>query len=89
EGPWRPHANNPVKIDVTGARMAGAPFWHEGALYRPAQDCLRTYGGAVVVYRIEQLTLKTFVEVPVRRLLPDATESCPHGLHTLSAWGQR
>ncbi|MBI4742488.1 MAG: glycosyltransferase [Betaproteobacteria bacterium] len=89
EGPWRPHANNPVKVDVTCARMAGAPFWHGGALYRPAQDCLRTYGAAVVVHRIWQLTPETFVEVPVRRLSPDAAGPCPHGLHTLSAWGER
>lgn len=89
EGPWTPHANNPVKTDVRGARMAGNLFWHEGALYRPGQDCLKTYGAATVLYRIVSLTPTQFVEVPVRRLDPDAAGPCPHGLHTVSAWGDR
>lgn len=89
DGPWKPHANNPVKIDVSSARMAGAPYWHNGILYRPGQDCLRTYGAAVVVHRIEQLTPTSFVEVPVRRISPDATGQCPDGLHTLNAWGEK
>lgn len=89
EGPWEPHALNPVKVDIGAARMAGNPFWHAGALYRPAQDCLRTYGAAVVVHRIEVLTPERFVEVAVRRIEPDAHGACPDGLHTLSAWGGR
>ncbi|MBV8654013.1 MAG: hypothetical protein JO255_21315, partial [Alphaproteobacteria bacterium] len=52
EGPWRPHARNPVKIDIRSSRPAGAPFVIDGVLYRPAQDCSRTYGGAVVVNRV-------------------------------------
>ena len=89
EGPWQEHANNPVKVDVTGARMAGNPFWHGGALYRPAQDCLATYGAAVVLHRVTTLTPSAFEEVPVRRLAPDAGGPCPDGLHTLTAWGER
>ena len=52
EGPWRPHTNNPVKVDITCSRMAGGFFWHDSVLYRPAQDCLQTYGEAVVVHKI-------------------------------------
>ena len=89
EGPWRPHAANPVKVDIGAARMAGNPCWHGGALYRPAQDCLRGYGAAVVVHRIEVLTPERFKEVFVRRIEPDARGACPDGLHTLSAWGER
>ena len=89
EGPWQPHARNPVKLDITGARMAGGVFRHAGALYRPAQDCLRTYGAAVVLHRIVRLTPDAFDEVAVRRFEPDARGPCPHGLHTLTAWGDR
>jgi glycosyltransferase involved in cell wall biosynthesis len=88
-GPWRPHTNNPVKVDITCSRMAGGFFWHDGVLYRPAQDCLQTYGAAVVVHKIVQLTPTRFIEVPVRRLSADVKGLCPHGLHTLNAWGER
>jgi len=50
-GPWTPHAANPVKTDVRSARPAGTPFEHEGRLYRPSQDCSRTYGGRILVDR--------------------------------------
>ena len=89
EGPWTAHANNPVKVDVRGARMAGAVFEHDGALYRPAQDCLRGYGEAVVLHRIVRCTPTEFEEVEIRRLLPDPSGECPHGLHTVAAWGNR
>lgn len=89
EGPWLPHVNNPVKIDIGGARMAGSLFWHDGKLYRPAQDCLQTYGAGVVLHRIVRLTPECFVETEVRRFLPERRGDCPDGLHTFNAWGER
>lgn len=89
DGPWRAHANNPVKVDVTGARMAGGVFVHEGTLYRPAQNCLNTYGGAVVLHRILVCTPTAFEEVSVLQLDPDPKSPFAQGLHTVSAWGQR
>ena len=86
-GPWLPHAANPVKCDLRSARPAGPLFTMDGALYRPAQDCSVTYGGAVVINRIERLTPEEFVERPVRRLSPAAHSPYPHGLHTLSGAG--
>lgn len=89
EGPWTPHANNPVKIDIAGARMAGAFFEHDGELYRPAQNCQGSYGASVVLHRVVQLTPERFEEVEVASLLPDRNGLCPDGLHTLNAWGTR
>ena len=89
EGPWEPHANNPVKVDITGARMAGGLFWHQGALYRPAQNCLQTYGASVLVHRVLRCTPTAYEEEAVRELRPDPHGPCPDGMHTLSAWGQR
>jgi hypothetical protein len=89
EGPWQPHANNPVKVDVTGARMAGGLFWHQGGLYRPAQNCLQTYGASVLVQRVLRCTPTHYEEEAVRELRPDPRGPCPDGMHTLSAWGQR
>ncbi|HWW79388.1 MAG TPA: hypothetical protein VNY82_07310 [Steroidobacteraceae bacterium] len=86
-GPWLPHAANPVKCDLRSARPAGPLFMMDGVLYRPAQDCSVTYGGAVVINKIERLTPEEFVERPVRRLAPAAQGPYPHGLHTLSDAG--
>jgi hypothetical protein len=87
QGPWRAHAANPVKCDLRSARPAGPLFLVDGILHRPAQDCSRTYGGAVVINRIERLTTEEFVERPVRHLAPAAQGPYPHGLHTLSGAG--
>jgi hypothetical protein len=87
EGPWLPHAANPVKIDVRSARPGGTPFEWEGNLYRPAQDCSQAYGGRVVVNRVTRLTPQEFAEVPVTTIEPDADGPYPAGRHTLSALG--
>jgi hypothetical protein len=86
-GPWTPHVVNPVKTDVRSSRPAGCPFVHAGELYRPAQDCSRTYGGAVVINRVLRLTPTEFVEEVVRVIEPDANGPFPDGLHTLAAAG--
>jgi hypothetical protein len=86
-GPWLPHARNPVKCDLRSARPAGPLFSMEGALYRPAQDCSTTYGGAVVINRVERLSPEEFLEQPIQRLTPAAHGPYPHGLHTLSGAG--
>lgn len=87
EGPYRPHALNPVKVDVRSSRPAGTPFTHEGALYRPAQDSSRTYGGRVAINRIITLTPEVFVEETVRYIGPLHGTAWSKGLHTISAVG--
>ncbi|HVA63327.1 MAG TPA: hypothetical protein VNF74_06365 [Terriglobales bacterium] len=88
-GPWQPHANNPVKRDVTSARSGGTPFVHAGALYRPAQDCSRTYGGGLALNRVVRLTPEEFAEETVVRLAPPADWPWRAGWHTLAAMGER
>jgi glycosyltransferase involved in cell wall biosynthesis len=88
QGPWTPHAHNPVKVDIRGARMAGAWFEHEGQLYRPAQDCLRAYGAGLVIQRVLHCSPTRYEEEEVRRIAPDPKGACPDGMHTLSAWGE-
>ncbi|WP_391572162.1 hypothetical protein [Cohnella sp.] len=87
-GEWKPHPANPVKMDVRSSRPAGTPFAVGGELFRPAQDCSGTYGGAVWINRIERLTTTEFREAPVRRLSPDRSGPYPDGLHTLSFAGE-
>src|SRR5579883_3504327 len=87
-GPWQPHPANPVKTDVSSSRTAGKPFWHKGQLYRPAQDLRKCYGSALVINRIDVLSLTEFHETTVRRVSPDPNWPYPHGIHTLNSNGE-
>lgn len=83
-GPWAAHALNPVKSDVRSSRPAGAVFRARGGLYRPAQDCSESYGGAVVLNRIVRLDPGGFEEIEVVRIEPRRNWQFPHGLHTFN-----
>lgn len=87
EGPWKPHALNPVKTDIRSSRPAGTPFIHEGQLFRPAQDGSESYGGGVTMTRIDKLTPTAFAEEIVNHVQPFASGAYRHGVHTLSAVG--
>jgi len=88
-GPWRRHARHPVKLDHRSSRPAGTPFFHDGALYRPAQDCGSGYGEAVALNRVRLCTPQRYREDVVGQCRPDPRGRNPHGLHTVSAWGGR
>ncbi|MBV8151741.1 MAG: hypothetical protein JOY59_09295 [Candidatus Eremiobacteraeota bacterium] len=83
QGPWSAHLANPIKTDISGARPAGKLFRIAGDVYRPAQDCARSYGHAVTVHRIVELSPSSFFEERVARLTPIAPYS--NGIHTLSS----
>jgi len=87
-GPWRPHQANPAKRDVRSSRPAGTPFVHDGSLYRPAQDCSRTYGGRIVINRILKLTPSQFEEEQAAVIEPYSDGPYPNGVHTISAVGE-
>lgn len=87
EGPWHPHLLNPLECDITASRAAGHAFTVEGRVFRPAQDCSVTYGSAVTIHEILELTPTTFSERPVARLAPDPEGEYPDGLHTVNAMG--
>ena len=70
-GPWLPHRCTPVKIDICGARPAGPLFRLGSELFRPGQDCARTYGAAVVIHRVDELSPEHYRETVVTRALPD------------------
>jgi hypothetical protein len=89
EGPWCPHPLNPLKTDATGSRPAGPVFVEDGRLYRPAQDCSRTYGGAVVINEILELSPERFRERRVARVEPEPGGLYPDGVHTVAAIGGR
>lgn len=84
EGPWMPHPLNPVKLDVRSSRPAGTPFRVRGSLFRPAQDCSRSYGCALTINRIIACTPACYDEETVATLLPNPNGRFPDGLHTFS-----
>ncbi len=84
-GPWRPHPLNPVKTDARSSRPAGAFFTRDGALFRPAQDCSRRYGGGVAINRIVELSCTGFREETMCTLRPSPSWQWPDGMHTFNA----
>lgn len=84
DGPWLPHQNNPVKSDIRSARPGGTPFIVKGKLYRPAQDCSKTYGGAIVLNEIIELSETSFNEKVISRIEPNRNWKFNKGLHTFS-----
>ena len=89
-GPYRPHQKNPVKTDISSARCGGKIFTHEGIFYRPAQDSSQTYGGEIVINRIDSLTEDNFSETEINRIQPVHLQGKYNkGCHTLSSLGKR
>ncbi|MDB5093502.1 MAG: hypothetical protein JWO85_1603, partial [Candidatus Eremiobacteraeota bacterium] len=86
-GPWEPHPLNPIVRDVRCARPAGTPFFHDGVLYRPGQDCSTEYGARVALARIDVLTTEGYRETVVAHVGPPARGRGRHGLHTFALRG--
>ncbi len=87
EGPYAPHASNPIKSDIRSSRPGGTPFTHNGELYRPAQDSSLTYGGRIAINRILELSPFAFREEIVKYIGPFKGTAYSQGMHTLSAVG--
>jgi len=87
EGPWEPHPGNPVKLDVRSSRPAGRPFFFQDRLYRPAQDCSATYGGAITINQVTSLTADEFSEEPAVHIGPVAESIYRRGIHTAAYQG--
>ncbi|MCE3232169.1 MAG: hypothetical protein K0R98_426, partial [Rickettsiaceae bacterium] len=81
---WQPHKKNPVKIDVASARPAGDFFIMNGELYRPSQNCSKTYGGSLVINKVTRLDEDVFSEELVSEIMPDKSSQYPDGIHTIS-----
>lgn len=84
---WRPHTNNPIKINASNSRPAGAPITIDNELYRPSQNCTVSYGGSVVINKITKLNPYEFEEEYFREIKP-FSNMYSAGLHTLSPMGE-
>ncbi|MCX6283402.1 MAG: hypothetical protein NTW31_04095 [Bacteroidetes bacterium] len=88
DGEYKPHPLNPVKMDVRSSRPAGLPFFNEGELYRPSQDCSETYGRRVAINRIIKLTETEYGEELVKFIGPIKDCRYSKGFHTVSGLGR-
>ena len=83
-GPYRPHPMNPIVTDPSRARPGGRIIRSPDGLLRPAQDCSQSYGMALVLCKIEALTLNEYKERPITRIEPGQLRGgFAEGLHTL------
>lgn len=87
EGPWNPHAENPVKSEFKRSRPAGPVFQSNGRLIRPSQNGTNTYGGSVILNEITELTKETYRERFFNEIEPRESWKYSQGLHTLSTNG--
>jgi len=77
------HPQNPIKIDISSSRPAGKILEINNKLYRPAQDCSKSYGGALVINEIVKLTKTEYTEKTVNQIEP-ISSSYPDGIHTIN-----
>ncbi|MCF7220945.1 glucosamine inositolphosphorylceramide transferase family protein [Marilutibacter chinensis] len=85
-GPYRPHPANPIVDDAGRARMAGRLFVDRGRLVRPAQDCVGSYGAAIVFNEVLELGPDRYRERMLGRLDAEAA-GARDGCHTYSRAG--
>lgn len=81
---WTAHTQNPVVSDVRSARPAGNFYNEKGKLMRPSQDCSCTYGYAININEITELTPTVYQEKQIQKLLPD-WDAQVKAIHTLSS----
>lgn len=82
-GPWLPHPMNPIVSDVRSARPGGALFRQNGQLYRPAQNCAKTYGHALAIVQVMELTPQRYAEQHAFAIEPDWLPGI-YGCHTIT-----
>lgn len=65
---WHSHPFNPIVKTKNGARMAGQILEVNGDIYRFGQNCEQTYGGGISIFKIEELSEKSYQEVFVKSI---------------------
>ena len=86
-GPYRPHYNNPVKVDCSNSRMAGKMQNIDGELIRPAQNSTRHYGESITLNNIIQLNEYQYIEEAIKDIKPFNNTPYDKGIHTINSDG--
>jgi hypothetical protein len=89
-GPYFSHSKNPVKTGLNGTRPAGNIIEVDGALYRPSQNCMYTYGESITINKVNLLD-ETAYEEEFYMVLSinkkNKNNKGMHGLHTINIAG--
>jgi len=83
-GTYTPHAGNPVKQMLDGARPAGNFIEVDGEVYRPAQNCSNYYGESMTINKITKLTTTEFSEEEYMVIEPNKNDEFNYGIHTIN-----
>ena len=86
-GPYRPHFNNPVKVDCCNSRMAGKIQNIDGELVRPAQNSTSHYGESITLNKIIHLDEYQYIEETIKEIKPDKKWTYNKGIHTINSDG--
>jgi hypothetical protein len=78
---WQTHDLNPVKQSLVYDRPAGNIIVCDDKLYRPAQDSIKRYGGALELREITQLSQHNYQETLYQRIEP-CWDTSIKGTHT-------
>jgi hypothetical protein len=84
---WQPHPLNPIVSDVKRARPAGRIFEKEGKMYRPSQDCSRSYGYGFDLNEIKVLSTTDYAEERRCSVRPNWDRNVL-GCHTFATTGR-
>ncbi len=84
-GPYQSHPQNPVSLSLRGSRMAGGMMMEGAQLTRVGQNCVRRYGGSVVIYDLEILSAEQYLEKEVREILPPLGSPFGESFHTINS----
>lgn len=85
-GPWKPHADNPILIDLGRARPGGAAMRLDGRLFLPVQDGTQGYGGGLGISEITELSDHAVTLTPPRPIHTEGFWPYPQ-IHTLNRHG--
>ena len=87
-GPYRPHFNNPVKVDCSDSRPAGKIQNIDGELVRPGQNSTHHYGESITLNKIIQLDEYQYIEKTIKEIKPDVKWTYNKGIHTINSDGE-
>jgi hypothetical protein len=68
---WLAHPENPIVSDIKKARNAGSLYMQDGKIFRPSQDCSKTYGYGFDLNEITTLSQTEYCERRVTSFRPD------------------
>ena len=86
EGVWQAHPDNPIVIDATKARPAGAMWWDGQRWLRPSQDSTKRYGYGLKINEVLAFSAEEYRETTISQFEPNWAPDIV-AVHTISFAG--